>query len=149
MGNNNEYRPEQMTVASILREDKVYSNFDVKTEYPVTGLTFEGRRYAAVLDIALVPKKLVLKSIYHRTANKQQCIAIRMMGQIHEKQRKKLQDADQAQALSNTGWFVHDIWYNQKYHEMYWNPEAYTKKELENRLFGELRQYIYPEYLII
>jgi len=146
MGSNNEYRPEQMTIASVLREDKRYGNFDIKTEYAVTGLKFEGKRYAAVLDIAMIPKKQKVKEVQFRYANTQEPIAIRVMGQIHEKTRKAIQDKDQALALQSSKWFVLDIWYN--YLKQFWNPERYTKNELEFVLGNQVKQYIYPEFLI-
>ena len=145
MGQNNEYRPEQMTLATILREDRTYFNFDIKTEYPVTGLTFEGKNYAAILDVAILPKKMV--QTYKN--NQQQPIALRMMGQIHEKDRKRLQDADQAQALANSKWFIHDLWYNSSDASYLWKPEAFTKKELEKKLFYLLRTYIYADWVTV
>ena len=85
-GKGKQDRPEQIKCAKILR---LYFN-GVNTEYRVKGLKIDGRPTKdAVLDIAIVPKKL----------------AIRLHGGIH-KGSKKQRDRDDFQeyALEEAGW---------------------------------------------
>ena len=110
---NSEYRPEQLLCAKIFRE-LLGSEYDVKTEYPVTLTPFDGLRpRGAILDIAILGKGMK--------------IAVRLMGAVHDNQKKMLQDQDQRTVLQANGWRVYDFsWYNML--EL-WDQKKHTPEE--------------------
>ncbi len=113
------YRPEQLLLAKLLRDSQyVRGIYEVKTEYPVTLENHDGKRTGAILDIVMLPYK----------TGEIPPVAIRMMGEIHEKPKKKISDADQRIYLEKIGWIVYDI-YKDIVPE-YWNPKKHDRKEL-------------------
>src|SRR6185312_10406112 len=92
-----EYRDEQLRAANIIRKIVNVLPNHVKTEYPVTGLVYDGKKIGCVLDIAIVPPSVQYK------------IAIRLMGEVHTKKRNIPHDDDQKAALIQSGWVVIDF----------------------------------------
>ena len=92
------YREEQMRCVEILRRKIDILPGYIKTEYPVLGLTYDGKKIGCTLDIAIVPPSVQYK------------IAIRLMGEIHTKNKKEVTDDDQKKALEKDGWLVIDFW---------------------------------------
>jgi len=107
---NTEYRREQVRCARILR-DRLGNNA-VRQEYTLKNLKIDGGRAPnAILDIAIPKEKM----------------AIRMMGKIHDKSKKRsLKDWYQGEALIQAGWVVYDfkeddfpnLWNNKRNHEI-------------------------------
>jgi very-short-patch-repair endonuclease len=87
-----EYRDEQLLATEILKVLFPKDSYSIRQEEPV-------EECKAVLDIAIIPKSETLKRI-----------AIRMMGEIHEGNRKKIKDEDQKTMLIQQGWRVYDFW---------------------------------------
>lgn len=92
-----EYRDEQMRAVEILRRKVDILPGYIKTEYPVEGLVWDGKKIGCTLDIAIVPPSVQYK------------IAIRLMGEIHTKKRNIPHDDDQKSALIKEGWTVIDF----------------------------------------
>ena len=90
---NTEYRREQVRCARILR-DKLGNN-NVKQEYTIRNLKIDGARVPnCILDIA-IPKER---------------IAIRLMGKIHDKSKKRgIRDWYQRESLIQAKWTVYDF----------------------------------------
>jgi very-short-patch-repair endonuclease len=115
---NKDYRDEQILCAKILRE-LLGEEYEVKLEEtvilkPFANLPVKG----AIPDIVVLGKGMK--------------IAIRMMGAIHEKPRKRIKDEDQRLVLMANGWRVMDFWY----YDMVelWNPKKYTDKEIKDSI---------------
>jgi len=90
---NTEYRREQVRCARILR-DRLGNNA-IRQEYVVRNLKIDGASAPnCVLDIAIPKEK----------------IAIRMMGGIHDKSKKRgIKDWYQKEALAQAKWAVYDF----------------------------------------
>ena len=113
------YRPEQLLLAKLLRDSQyVRGIYEVKTEYPVTLENHDGKRTGAILDIVMLPYK----------TGEIPPVAIRMMGEIHEKSKKRIYDEDQRLYLEKVGWIVYDI--DEEIVPEYWNPKKHERKEL-------------------
>ena len=120
---NASYRPEQLLIAGLLREiDPFKKNYSIKTEHRVDLEDFDGKRTSAVLDIALIPNQ----------SKSYTPMGIRIMGEIHEKEKKILKDADQKSYLENRGWRIYDIY---KYSdECFWQPKKHESGYLKDKL---------------
>ncbi len=90
---NTEYRREQVRCARILRD--FLGNSAVRQEYTVRNLKIDGASAPnCILDLAIPKEK----------------IAIRMMGKIHDKSKKRnLKDWYQNEALIQAKWSVYDF----------------------------------------
>jgi len=90
---NTEYRREQVRCARILRDKFGYNM--IRQEYTVKNLKIDGASAPnCILDVAIPKEK----------------IAIRMMGGIHDKSKKRgVKDWYQREALDQAGWAVYDF----------------------------------------
>jgi len=102
---NTEYRREQVRCARILR-DRLGSNA-IRLEYVVKNLKIDGASAPnCILDIAIPKEK----------------IAIRLMGGIHDKSKKRgLKDWYQKEALAEAKWAVYDF-HADEFPNL-WNPK--------------------------
>jgi len=119
---NTSYRPEQMFIKELLEEIPYFSTkYAVKTEFKVDLKDHSGNRTCAVLDIALF-------SLIPEFDN----IGIRVMGEIHEKQKKKIYDEDQKCYLIQKGWRVVDVF--KWKHPHFWKPKKHDREFLKSEL---------------
>ena len=118
---NTEYRPEQMLCTKILRK-MLGKKYEVLTEYPVSNLEPHGGlevKYCQP-DIVIINKDRGIK------------IAIRLMGEIHDKPKKKIKDQDQKIILMYNGWDVFDFWYNEM--PELWNQKKYSEEDAKKSI---------------
>ena len=106
------YREEQMRCVEILRRKIDILPGYIKTEYPVFGLKYDGKIENSILDVAIVPPSVQYK------------IAIRLMGEIHTKDKMIVSDDNKRKALELDGWIVIDFWYNKM-------PNLWSKEQNE------------------
>jgi len=124
---NTAYRPEQMLCAKILRE-MLKDDYEVKLEFPVILKPFDNLDVrGAIPDIVVIGKGM--KS-HHR-------IVIRLMGEIHDKPKKKIKDEDQKLVLMHNGWKVFDFnWYDMP--EL-WNQKKYTIEQAKDSIIRNFK----------
>ena len=111
MGNNTEYRKEQMLLADMIRILLPKSN--VKLEEPLGNLDkIDEIECKCIPDILIEDKKIV----------------IRMMGEIHNNSKRTLKDEDQKIVLEGNGYIVIDVWHDE--YPEFWNPKAYKDDQV-------------------
>jgi len=111
---NTAYRREQVRCARILRDRLGVAL--VKQEYVIKNLKIDGYSAPnAVLDIAIPSEK----------------IAIRLMGEIHNKKKRSIKDWYQKEALAQAKWAVYDF-YKDDFPNL-WNPKRSHEVDMASK----------------
>ena len=128
---DNQFRPEQIYCCQLLKE--IIPEANIEMEYlvnlePVDSIDVK----RALLDIAITFSGEFEGLVFNEVK-----VAIRINGEVHEKPRQIIKDADQRFVLEGNGWKVYDFWFN-KIPEI-WNRKKYTNKEAKYAIIREMK----------